>query len=247
MKIKLNKPFSAFTLIELLVVIAIIAILAALAVPALTSALKKAQQTGTMNNGRQLYLAQFSMANDGSATGDVSSAWPGDLIASGQLGGGDLGGDTASYINKFLCTKGYLKGGDLLKLLNAPGTSLTATIIGGNPDTITLTTGTSALKVYPVADGAPSNAIFCVSNNYDYDLPLSNAASQVPYGTNGFIVVQKGGNAAVFKLGQATTTGWNNDGTIFQTQVGIRCKEDNTCDTAGTPGTGDEPSTLKFP
>ena len=56
MKIKTKKFFSAFTLIELLVVIAIIAILAALAVPALTSALKKAQMTGTMNNAHQLYL-----------------------------------------------------------------------------------------------------------------------------------------------------------------------------------------------
>ena len=50
MKIKTNKSSSAFTLIELLVVIAIIAILAALAVPALTSALTKAQMSGTMNN-----------------------------------------------------------------------------------------------------------------------------------------------------------------------------------------------------
>ena len=55
--------------------IAIIAILAALAVPALTSALSKAQQTGTMNNARQLYLAQFQMSNDGAATGDTTSAW----------------------------------------------------------------------------------------------------------------------------------------------------------------------------
>ena len=74
MKTRINKPsllfkmpkqrerFSAFTLIELLVVIAIIAILAALAVPALTSALAKAQMTGTMNNERQVYLSQFSMA-----------------------------------------------------------------------------------------------------------------------------------------------------------------------------------------
>ncbi len=79
MKLKINKSSSAFTLIELLVVIAIIAILAALAVPALTSALAKAQMSGTMNNARQLYLAQFQMANDGAATGDSSSAWPGDL------------------------------------------------------------------------------------------------------------------------------------------------------------------------
>src|SRR5216110_500152 len=99
---KTNKTSSAFTLIELLVVIAIIAILAALAVPALTSALKKAQMTGTMNNGRQLYLAAFSMSNDGAATGDASSAWPGDLIASTQLAAGSL----QNYCNLFLLNKG---------------------------------------------------------------------------------------------------------------------------------------------
>src|SRR5262244_3040367 len=79
MKIKTNKSSSAFTLIELLVVIAIIAILAAFAVPALTSALAKGQMTGTMNNARQMYIAQFQMSNDGAATGDATSAWPGDL------------------------------------------------------------------------------------------------------------------------------------------------------------------------
>src|SRR5213076_496699 len=107
MKIKTKKYFSAFTLIELLVVIAIIAILAALAVPALTSALAKAQQTGTMNNGRQLYLAQFQMANDGAATGDASSAWPGDLLA--------VPTTMIGYLNNILA-KGYLKGADALKL-----------------------------------------------------------------------------------------------------------------------------------
>ena len=78
MKMKM-KTSSAFTLIELLVVIAIIAILAALAVPALTSALAKAQMNGTMNNMRQLYLAQFQMANDGAATGATNLAWPGEM------------------------------------------------------------------------------------------------------------------------------------------------------------------------
>src|SRR5882757_8744561 len=77
---KQRERISAFTLIELLVVIAIIAILAALAVPALTSALAKAQMTGTMNNARQLYLSQFSMANDGTATGDTDSVYVGDYV-----------------------------------------------------------------------------------------------------------------------------------------------------------------------
>ena len=80
MKIKTSNSSSAFTLIELLVVIAIIAILAALAVPALTSALAKAQMTGTMNNARQLYLSQFQMSNDGAATGDADSAYVGDYV-----------------------------------------------------------------------------------------------------------------------------------------------------------------------
>ena len=95
--------------------IAIIAILAALAVPALTSALSKAQQTGTMNNVRQLYLAQFQMSNDGSATGDTTSAWPGDLPGASN--------DLTEYLN-VLCGKGYLKGADAIKLMNAPSARL---------------------------------------------------------------------------------------------------------------------------
>src|SRR6266576_3198243 len=72
---------AAFTLIELLVVIAIIATIAAFAVPALTSALAKGQMTGTMNNARQLYLAGYQMALDGSSNGDGNRAWPGDYTS----------------------------------------------------------------------------------------------------------------------------------------------------------------------
>jgi prepilin-type N-terminal cleavage/methylation domain-containing protein len=78
---KINRLSSAFTFVELLVVTAVLAILAALVVPALISALAKAQMNGTMNNARQLYLAQFQMSNDGSATGDSSLQWPGDMAA----------------------------------------------------------------------------------------------------------------------------------------------------------------------
>src|SRR4029450_11664276 len=89
-----------FTLIELVVVIAIIAILAALAVPALTSALNKAQMTGTMNNMRQLYLAQFSMSNDATATGAANMGWPGDMNTAGAAT------DFLTYINVLLAN-GY--------------------------------------------------------------------------------------------------------------------------------------------
>jgi len=236
-----KKYFSAFTLIELLVVIAIIAILAALAVPALTAALKKAQMTGTMNNGRQLYLAAFSMANDGAATGDSSLAWPGDLIAAGTLPAASL----QNYCNNFLLAKGYLKAGDFLKLLNAPGANFGAVITSGSPDTIAFTSGHAALKVYPITDSAPASAIFSVSHNYDYDTPLAGSASQIPYGTNGFIVVQKGGSAAVFKEGQAIDSGWASQ-TIFQTNVGLKCFSNSTCDPSGGPTANDPAGTLLY-
>src|SRR5215470_9572991 len=237
MKIKTNKHKpSAFTLIELLVVIAIIAILAALAVPALTSALSKAQLTGTMNNARQLYLAQFQMSNDGTATGDASSAWPGDLFAGNFLG---AGATLVDYAN-LLLAKGYLKGGDAIKLFNAPSATFGATVAVGPPESLSGGTGTASVRVYPVKDADPSNAIFAVTHNYDYDTAL--AAGNIPYGTKGFITIQKGGNAATFRSGQDTLAGWGNDQIKFQNQVGLK-----TGDAEGTVSQGNPANMLQFP
>jgi len=218
MKIK-NKLSSAFTLIELLVVIAIIAILAALAVPALTSALSKAQMTGTMNNCRQLYLAQFSMSNDGAATGASGLAWPGDLAAGGYLG---VGTKLPDYAN-ILVANGYLRAGDAIKLFNAPGATFGAGIAPGPPESLIAPfTGIAAIKVYNVLDSDVANAIFCVSGNYDYDLVLPGVQVN-PYGTKGFITVKKGGDAAVFRSGQAVynTPPWANQ-IAFQNGVGLK-------------------------
>jgi len=234
---KQGERISAFTLIELLVVIAIIAILAALAVPALTSALAKAQMSGTMNNARQMYLAQFQMANDGAATGDATSAWPGDLITGGSLTAGDMVG----YCN-ILLAKGYLKGGDVIKLMNAPSSTFSASVALGPPEAISGASGIAALKIYPVLDADPSNAVFAVTHNYVYDTAL--VGTDVPYGRKGFIVVQKGGNAAVFKEGQATLAGWGGAGNevTFQNQIGLK-----TGQAEGTVTAGDPTGFLKFP
>jgi prepilin-type N-terminal cleavage/methylation domain-containing protein len=229
MKIKIKKPSSAFTLIELLVVIAIIAILAALAVPALTSALAKAQMTGTMNNERQLYLSQFSMANDGAATGDVDSAYVGDYappLASLE-----------AFVNK-LVGKGYLQPGDVGKLLTAPSAGCTATDAGTTPPSVTLA-GTSAIKVHPVADADPSTTIFCTSSNYTYGTAL--ATGTVPYGTKGFIVMRKGGDGVVFRSGQAAIAGWPTPA-AFEANVGFKHGG-----TPGTPVAGDPANTLHLP
>jgi prepilin-type N-terminal cleavage/methylation domain-containing protein len=226
---KINKTSSAFTLIELLVVIAIIAILAALAVPALTSALAKAQMSGTMNNARQLYLAQFQMSNDGAATGDATLQWPGNY--------NPLFADLQAYCFN-LVNKGYLKIGDVGKLLSAPGASITVAGAPGPPPTLTFTGPAAALKVYPVLDSDPAFAIFAVSRNYVYNTAIVSGAN--PYGTKGFIVMRKGGDAAVFKEGQATQAGWPN-AAAFQSQVGLR-----TGDPEGNPGNGEVANVLQF-
>jgi len=230
MKIKINKFLSAFTLIELLVVIAIIAILAALAVPALTSALSKAQQTGTMNNARQLYLAQFQMSNDGSATGDTTSAWPGDLPT--------LPTTVSGYLN-VLCGKGYLRGADAIKMMNAPSANFTATVTTTNGiDSLSAATGTPALKVWLNQDVDPATTIFCSTMNYVYDTALLPTA--VPYGTKGFVTIKKGGDAAIYRVGQATDPGWTSK-TLFQNSVGSKNVDPVGGPTAGdptTPGVG---------
>ena len=213
MKIKLNKPSSAFTLIELLVVIAIIAILAALAVPALTSALAKAQQTGTMNNARQVYLAQFSMANDGTATGDATLAWPGDRLPAPA----DLHGAINAIVGP-----GYLRGGDIAKLLSAPSANMTLTFVPGPPEVVTFdgNPAKSALKMHRILDADPSNTIFITSLNYVYATPIVNGS--VPYGLKGFIVIHKGGDGIVFKSGQADVAGWGGSCPKFESNVGYR-------------------------
>jgi prepilin-type N-terminal cleavage/methylation domain-containing protein len=55
-----------FTLVELLVVIAIIAILAGVALGPITAGIKKAQQSGGVQNARSLALAEFQYASDNS-------------------------------------------------------------------------------------------------------------------------------------------------------------------------------------
>src|SRR6059058_3194256 len=168
---------SAFTLIEMLVVISIIAVLAAFAVPALTSALTKGQMTGTLNNGRQLYLAAQQMALDGAANSDPTLVWPGDDPTNIVT--------VTDYANRLIAND-YLKPGDLQKLLNAPGTNATVAANVGPPVTVTLAGANPAFKFFKVKDADSANVIFLETNNYTYNAAL--AVGTAPFGDKGFIV-----------------------------------------------------------
>ena len=210
---------SAFTLIEMLVVISIIAVLAAFAVPALTSALTKGQMTGTLNNGRQLYLAGQQMALDGAANSDPNLIWPGDDVAIATV---------QDYCNR-LIGNDYLKPGDLQKLLNGPGTNATVTDNGTTPPSVTLAGATPAFKFFKVKDADSSNVIFLESNNYKYDTTL-NGVTTSPFGDKGFIVQRKGGDASILRKNNAVHTAGQE--AIFQGTVG---KKVNNADGTVTP------------
>jgi prepilin-type N-terminal cleavage/methylation domain-containing protein len=218
------KTNKAFTLIELLVVIAIIATIAAFAVPALTSALTKGQMTGTMNNARQLYLAGYQMSLDGATNSDANLAWPGDYSA-GTLS------KLEDYCAK-LVQNDYLKASDLPKILSAPGATCTATSSGtGSAATVTLS-GTSGLKVYPVTSADASNVIFSVTSNYTYDTAFT-ATPPNPYGDKGFVVVRKGGDAAVLRKNNAAAT--SGQEAAFESLVGKKPGEAQGSVTPGEP------------
>ncbi len=195
----------------MLVVISIIAVLAAFAVPALTSALTKGQMTGTMNNGRQLYLAAQQMALDGAANSDPSLTWPGnDANTTITL---------SQYLTK-LVQNDYLKVGDVQKLLNAPGATCTVNATtAGNPavTTINTVTGTPAFKFFRVTESDSSGTIFLETNNYTYNNKVDPALN--PYGAKGFIVQRKGGDASILRKNNVTAA-QSTSATTFQTVTG---------------------------
>ena len=202
---------SAFTLIEMLVVISIIAVLAAFAVPALTSALTKGQMTGTLNNGRQLYLAGQQMALDGAANSDPALVWPGD----------DAAITTVTLYMSRLVANDYLKVGDVQKLMNAPGTNATTTAVPGPPPGVAMGGAIPAFKFFKVKDADSSNVIFLETNNYTYNAAL--AVGTAPFGDKGFIVQRRGGDASILRKNNAQAGGGG--AAIFQGTVGKKVND----------------------
>ncbi|NBR47717.1 type II secretion system protein [bacterium] len=187
---KLLKRIVAFTLVELLVVISIIAILASLALPAVTSAIVKAQMSQAVSNVRQIYTANFNAAADAAATGTTNFGWPGDVASVT---------DVQTYVN-MLVGNDYFKPLDAVKIFAVsgvtPGTAASAT-------NATITLANSGFNIYKVMDTDAGTTVFATTKNYTYNTALT---TNLPFKDAGFVAFRRGGDGAVYKKTQYNET-----------------------------------------
>lgn len=208
----------AFTLVELLVVISIIAILAGLSFPAISSALRSAQQSGDVSNIRQLGTIMFTYASDN------NFKYP--------------PGTTVDAIIKELVDGGYLNQYDILV---TPGSDQetwngTGTISGDN-----ISYGFMSRASGRVSDRAHPMLPLIFSSNSGLTVPPTETVSSLtavalgddgPWAKDGATVFRKGNSAAFLKavndeIGTKNENAW--------IPIGY---DDSTTYTLVTPSTG---------
>jgi len=187
---KLLKRIAAFTLVELLVVISIIAILASLALPSITGAIVKAQMGQALSNARQIHTSVITAVGDAASTGATNFGWPGDVLAMQSI----------QNFADMLITNDFLKPQDVAKVFTCAGMkSIIATT-----NSATLAGDSCAFNIYKVSDSDPGVSVFITTQNLGtFGQALT---TNLPFKENGFVLLRKAGDGAVYKKSQATET-----------------------------------------
>jgi prepilin-type N-terminal cleavage/methylation domain-containing protein len=184
--------FAGFTLIELLVVISIIAILAAVLTPAVTDALTRGKMTGTMNNGRSIYLSLFAKDTEDPVF-QSGSPFP------RTTGAQPLYTESTTFW-KYVVTSGVMNVD--FSFFSAPGIQPVKTA-----DPALFTEANNAWCITAdVNDGTADGTPLLFTRNLNIDQTDADNLSDPqqltanpPFGTKGVVVVTKGGSSMVLK------------------------------------------------
>jgi len=169
-------------------------LLPAILLPAISNALQTGKMTGTLNNGKQIFTAQFARSLDGVVTGK-DSGWPKavefptstafftNLVGSGALKV-DYSFFAASGITPYKGTDG-----NLFKAENNAW-CVVADVGDQDPDQTPLLF-TRNLRINSLAEAQPNRRV--------------ELSDDPPFGRRGVVVVYKGGAAILFRPEQLTS------------------------------------------